>query len=183
MVSGGFPCQDISVSGLGDGLDGERSGRRREYVRIIGDVRPDNVFVENSRALTFRGGGASYCRFYQMGYDCRWGMVSASDAIWLYGTPRIDHLRNRIWIRATSADAIVNEDAAGAQGAQRRRCSRRPSTSPWDNQRGVGPWHSESGWVEWLMGWPVGRTASAPLATDRFRLWLNSHGISSKPDA
>jgi hypothetical protein len=32
-------------------------------------------------------------------------------------------------------------------------------------------------WTEWLMGWPIGHTASAPLATDKFQQWLRSHGV------
>ena len=31
-------------------------------------------------------------------------------------------------------------------------------------------------WVEWIMGWPLGWTGLEPLAMDRFRRWLNSHG-------
>lgn len=37
-----------------------------------------------------------------------------------------------------------------------------------------GPLNPE--WVEWLMGWPIGWTDLQPLATDKFRLWLRSHG-------
>jgi len=57
VVTGGFPCQDISVAGSGDGLDGERSGLWTEMRRIIGEVRPLYVFVENSPMLTSRGLG------------------------------------------------------------------------------------------------------------------------------
>ena len=56
VISGGFPCQDISVAGKGDGLDGARSGMWREMARVVGEVRPRYVFVENSPMLTFRGG-------------------------------------------------------------------------------------------------------------------------------
>jgi hypothetical protein len=37
-------------------------------------------------------------------------------------------------------------------------------------------------WIEWLMGWPIGWTASAPLATGKFQEWLLSHGINSLED-
>ena len=94
VVSGGFPCQDISVAGKGDGLDGERSGLWREMARIIGEVRPRYAFVENSPALTFRGLDRVLGDFTEMGFNCRWGVISAADV----GAP---HLRERIWIVAT----------------------------------------------------------------------------------
>lgn len=105
VVSGGFPCTDISVAGKGAGIDGEESGLWREMGRIIGEVGPDHVLVENSPALTTRGGVRVVGDLAALGFDCRWGIVSAADAIWLAGTPVLDHLRERIWIAATRADA------------------------------------------------------------------------------
>ncbi|WP_033990214.1 DNA cytosine methyltransferase, partial [Pseudomonas aeruginosa] len=55
VVSGGFPCQDISAAGNGAGINGERSGLWREMARIVGEVRPRFVFVENSPLLVRRG--------------------------------------------------------------------------------------------------------------------------------
>lgn len=52
VVSGGFPCQDISAAGKGAGIDGQRSGLWTEFARIIGEVRPRYAFVENSPMLT-----------------------------------------------------------------------------------------------------------------------------------
>jgi DNA (cytosine-5)-methyltransferase 1 len=57
VVSGGFPCQDISVAGKGAGISGERSGMWRHMARIVGEIRPKYVFVENSPALITRGLG------------------------------------------------------------------------------------------------------------------------------
>jgi len=94
VVSGGFPCQDISVAGKGDGLDGERSGMWREMARIIGEVRPRFAFVENSPMLVNRGLERVLADLTSMGYDSRWGVISAADV----GAP---HLRERIWILAT----------------------------------------------------------------------------------
>jgi DNA (cytosine-5)-methyltransferase 1 len=99
VVSGGFPCQDISCAGKGAGIDGERSGLWREFARIIGEVRPRFVFVENSPMLTVRGLGTVLGDLAAMGFDARWGVLGACDA----GAP---HKRERIWIVA---------DAAGAQ--------------------------------------------------------------------
>ena len=55
VLSGGFPCQDISVAGKGAGIEGERSGLWTEYARIIGELRPRYVIVENVAALLGRG--------------------------------------------------------------------------------------------------------------------------------
>jgi len=93
VVSGGFPCQDISVAGGGAGLDGEQSGLWREMRRIVGEIRPQNVYVENSPALTVRGLGVVLGDLAALGYDARWGVLGACDA----GAP---HKRERIWIVA-----------------------------------------------------------------------------------
>ena len=96
VVSGGFPCQDISVAGKGDGLDGERSGLWREFARILGEVRPRFAFVENSPALTIRGLGRVLGDLASLGYDARWGVLGADDV----GAP---HKRERIWIVGNSS--------------------------------------------------------------------------------
>lgn len=95
VVSGGFPCQDISTAGNGAGIDGERSGLWREMARIIGEVRPRFAFVENSPMLTYRGLGRVLGDLDEMGYDARWGVVSAENSGAL-------HKRERIWIVADS---------------------------------------------------------------------------------
>ena len=79
VVSGGFPCQDISVAGKGDGLDGERSGMWREMARIICEVQPRFVFVENSPMLTSRGLGRVLGDLASMGLNARWGGLGAAD--------------------------------------------------------------------------------------------------------
>ena len=91
VVSGGFPCQDISAAGKGAGIDGERSGMWREMARVIYEVRPRFVFVENSPMLTSRGLGTVLGDLASMGFDARWGVLGAADV----GAP---HQRDRIWI-------------------------------------------------------------------------------------
>ena len=78
VVSGGFPCQDISVAGNGDGLDGERSGLWREMARVVREVRPRFVFVENSPMLTSRGLGTVLGDLARLGFDAKWGVFRAS---------------------------------------------------------------------------------------------------------
>lgn len=95
VISGGFPCQDISSAGKGAGIEGERSGLWSEMARIIGEVRPRYVFVENSPMLVSRGLTRVISDLAQMGYDAQWARFSASN----FGAP---HIRDRIWIVAHS---------------------------------------------------------------------------------
>lgn len=93
VISGGFPCQDISAAGKGAGIDGERSGLWREMARIVGEVRPRFVWVENSPLLVDRGLAVVLGDLAQMGYDARWGVVGARHV----GAP---HKRDRCWVLA-----------------------------------------------------------------------------------
>jgi DNA (cytosine-5)-methyltransferase 1 len=102
VVSGGFPCQDISPAGRGAGLSGARSGLWWEMARIIGEIRPRFAFVENSSALVSRGLNVVVGSLASMGYVCRWGVVRASDA----GAP---HVRARTWIAAMDTHADYTE--------------------------------------------------------------------------
>src|SRR5690625_612996 len=95
IVSGGFPCQDISVAGSGAGITGELSGLWSEMPRIIREVRPRCTFIENSPALLTRGIDVVLADLHEMGFDAEWGIVSAADC----GAP---HKRERIWILAYS---------------------------------------------------------------------------------
>ena len=95
LITGGFPCQDISIAGKGAGIDGERSGLWTELFRIISEVRPRFALVENVPALTFRGGTRVIGDLTEIGYDCEWQIVGADDV----GAP---HRRKRIWIVAYS---------------------------------------------------------------------------------
>jgi len=93
VVSGGFPCQDISAAGRGAGIDGERSGMWGEMARIICEVQPRFVFVENSPMLTSRGLGRVLGDLARMGFDARWGVLGAADV-------GANHQRDRIWVVA-----------------------------------------------------------------------------------
>ena len=93
VVCGGFPCQDISVAGKGAGLAGERSGLWYEFARIIGELRPRYVVVENVAALLTRGMDAVLGTLSEIGYDAEWHVIPASAV----GAP---HRRERVWIVA-----------------------------------------------------------------------------------
>ena len=99
VVSGGFPCQDISAAGRGAGIDGERSSMWKHMARIVGEVRPQYVFVENSPMLTSRGLGVVLADLSTLGFNAKWGVVSAADV-------GANHQRERIWIRAEQRDFL-----------------------------------------------------------------------------
>ena len=99
VISGGFPCQDISAAGKGDGLDGERSGLWTHMARVVSEVRPPFVFVENSPMLTTRGGVRVIADLAQMGYDTKWTVMGAADI----GAP---HQRDRMWIVSKRRDVL-----------------------------------------------------------------------------
>lgn len=92
-ICGGFPCQDISTAGKGAGIEGERSGLWREYARLIGELRPKYVFVENVSALLSRGLDRVLGDLASLGYDAEWHCIPASAV----GAP---HRRDRLWIVA-----------------------------------------------------------------------------------
>jgi DNA (cytosine-5)-methyltransferase 1 len=93
LLTGGFPCQDISVAGKGEGIEGERSGLWFEMLRLISGIRPRYALIENVPMLLHRGLGRVICDLAQIGYDAEWQIISAADL----GAP---HLRKRIWIVA-----------------------------------------------------------------------------------
>ena len=95
IITGGFPCQDISCAGNGEGIEGERSGLWSEMFRIIGEIRPRFVIIENVPMLTIRGGVRVISDLAKIGYDSEWQTISAkSVGAW--------HKRDRIWIIAYS---------------------------------------------------------------------------------
>ena len=93
VITGGFPCQDISVAGRGEGLKGERSGLWFEYARLIGEVGPRWVIIENVSILRSRGLVTILQNLSEIGYDAEWHCITAS----YVGAP---HQRDRIWVLA-----------------------------------------------------------------------------------
>jgi DNA (cytosine-5)-methyltransferase 1 len=95
LISGGFPCTDISAAGKGAGIEGEQSGLWSEMARVIDEVRPAYVYAENSPLLVQRGLGVVLRDLAKMGYAARWGIVGADDIA-------APHRRKRIWILANA---------------------------------------------------------------------------------
>jgi DNA (cytosine-5)-methyltransferase 1 len=93
VICGGFPCQDISIAGKGAGLAGARSGLWWEFHRLIAEIRPSWVIIENVSALRHKGLGDVLRSLAAVGYDAEWHCIPAS----AIGAP---HRRDRIWIVA-----------------------------------------------------------------------------------
>ena len=113
VVSGGFPCQDISAAGKGAGITGERSGLWSHMARIIGEVLPRFVYVENSPMLVGRGLALVISDLTALGYDCRWGVLGADDV----GAP---HERKRLWLVA-NANGVRQLQPQGIEQDERGR--------------------------------------------------------------
>ncbi len=99
VVSGGFPCQDISAAGKGAGLSGKRSGLWYEMWRVVREVRPTFTFVENSPMLASRGIDRILGEMAESGYDAAWMVLGAAHV----GAP---HLRQRLWILAVDSQRL-----------------------------------------------------------------------------
>lgn len=103
IISGGFPCQDISIAQIhkkhldeknkAKGIKGERSGLWKEMFRICGEVMPKYIIIENSPMLISRGLGTILADLSRIGYVCEWRCLFASQ----FGFP---HKRKRIFIIA-----------------------------------------------------------------------------------
>ena len=78
VLCGGFPCQDISLAGQGAGLAGARSDLWSEFARLISELRPRYVVVENVPALRRRGLHQVLQDLHACGYDAEWDCIPAS---------------------------------------------------------------------------------------------------------
>lgn len=182
VVSGGFPCQDISAAGKGDGLDGERSGMWREMARVVGEVRPQYVFVENSPMLTTRGGVRVIGDLTKMGYDCKWTVMGAADV-------NAPHQRDRMWIVGSLANSSSQRGQAGStdsQGWQERHSneSKHSSSDLADTQ------NKGDVWREWELGFVEQKHNSGRGSFNGSRQWWSvepnmgrvAHGVAARVD-
>lgn len=100
VICGGFPCQDLSVAGRRAGIEAERSGLWTELARLVREIRPQYVLVENVGGLLAgpseypgRWFGRVLGDLAEIGYDAEWDCIPAA----AIGAP---HLRDRVWLMA-----------------------------------------------------------------------------------
>jgi DNA (cytosine-5)-methyltransferase 1 len=134
LLCGGFPCQDVSNAGKRAGLDGERSGLWYEFDRLVGELRPRFVVIENVAALLGRGGPDVLRSLAARGYDAWWDCVPASAV----GAP---HRRDRLFIVAwrvgdAERERLEGEHDSGA--AARAALVAVRARNEWPTESGVG---------------------------------------------
>jgi DNA (cytosine-5)-methyltransferase 1 len=160
IITGGFPCQDISIAGKGAGLAGKRSGLWYEYARLIGELRPKFAIMENVGALSFRGLDAVLGSLAEIGYDAEWQDIQASDV----GAP---HRRERLWIVAYPR-GIWQTERGNARFSKTS-----GNEQNWTNNRGRETLNERRQW--WKAEPPVGRVADGiPNRVDRLKCLGNA---------
>lgn len=106
VICGGFPCQDISYAGRGAGLEGERSGLFFEAVRVVRELRPRIVVLENVAALLTRGLDRVLGTLAEIGYDAEWHCIPAAAV----GAP---HIRDRVFVLGfANCDGLESREQA-----------------------------------------------------------------------
>jgi DNA (cytosine-5)-methyltransferase 1 len=126
MLCGGFPCQDISVAGKGKGInEGEKSSLWWEMHRIISELRPRIVVLENVPAITFRGLDDVLGSLAQIGYDAEWTVISAAQ----FGAP---HKRERWFCVAYPNDHREINERGHTKGKHLDQTQRRQGTGHTD---------------------------------------------------
>ncbi len=139
LIYGGFPCQDISVAGAGRGMDGERSGLFFQVVRLVEEINPAFVFLENVPAIRTRGLDRVIRAFTDIRYDCRWTCVSAAEV----GAP---HLRKRWFMLAHSYEPGLRDKSG------RRLWSRRENKTIISDDGAQEPM-ADTESLRWGQGW------------------------------
>lgn len=111
-IAGSPPCQDASTANSkGRGIDGERTGLFRDFVRLVGEVRPRWVAAENVPGLRTRGADWVLDALEALGYTCWPLVVGAVHA----GAP---HERKRVWFIAADADQVGRPHARKQRARQ-----------------------------------------------------------------
>lgn len=194
IISGGFPCTDISCAGKGEGIHGKQSGLWFEMRRIIGEVRPQWVLAENVPALRSRGSDRVLSDLEEEGYTCwtsvvgAWAVVCCTKGIGCGS-----------WPTATRADANGHAQTAdnptpgqtggttlvGAVKAQAARGNQNKHFGPVGLAVGENPSTDgkpqgslNAAWVMQLMGWPDDFTAEL---TKHCCEWQATAGATQTP--
>ncbi|WP_416194287.1 DNA cytosine methyltransferase [Sphingomonas mollis] len=120
---GAFPCQNISLAGRMEGIDGAKSGLWQHYRRLIQELRPRWVIIENSPVLRSRGLETMLSELTALGYDAEWHCLPAN----AFGAP---HRRDRLW--------VVAYPTGGRDGLPPLEIS-----TGWDQSQHLAWWHTE----------------------------------------
>ncbi len=123
VICGGFPCQDISIGNTGQpqGINGARSGLFFEAVRVVSELQPRAVVMENVPAIFTRGVDQVLRSVAEIGLDAEWICLSASE----FGCP---HKRERFFL-------IAYPSGEGRERPIKNRCIPKPAKTPYPINR------------------------------------------------
>jgi DNA (cytosine-5)-methyltransferase 1 len=165
LICGGFPCQDVSVAGKGAGLSGERSGLWFEFLRVIQQLQPSWVVIENVSGGKRRWLPTVRHNLQDAGYQSTAIQISAFNV----GAP---HKRERVFVLATNSNRVDLWQQPGRQEWQN--WEDRAKTWP-DGKEGVVANSRQSRLAKWKE-----QPAQQELqATERSDPWAT--GDSSSP--
>ena len=190
VITGGFPCQDISVAGNQAGIEGERSGLWTECARLIGELQPRYAIFENVTNLLNGERGDWFKRVLwdisALGYDAEWHCIPASEL-------GAHHHRDRVWIICYPRKFLENasggssKDVADTHGARQqqsnealaRRSSEQSNSARIQSREADVSYPNESRLQRWLQdgiayqaGWEVegdGRATERGARWERYR--------------
>lgn len=140
VICAGFPCQDISYAGKGAGLDGERSGLFFEVVRVVRQLRPRIVVLENVAALLDRGLDRVLGTLAEIGFDAEWHCIPAAAV----GAP---HIRDRIFVLGYDRHGALADGTWGQRREQKQKASIREQLGSDGEVRDVANATGEDGWI------------------------------------
>lgn len=160
IVTGGFPCQDVSLAGKRAGIDGERSGLWSEMVRIIREVRPRYIFVENVAAIVSSGMSRIQADLASCGMRTRWDCIPACAV-------GARHISNRMFAFATTGEMDkTNGEHKGRESGKTEKIEW------WDED---DPMRPRFGWGTWAREPDLARVAyGVPVRVDRLRCLGNA---------
>lgn len=164
VICGGFPCQDVSLAGKRGGLEAERSGLWAEYDRLIGELGPRYVIVENTPGLLSLGMGRVLGDLAARRYDAQWDSIPANrvgapherDRVWIVAYPNEERLQERMHVAGTGREAKPAKQARRA--ADRVPASAQPAYTD-ARQQPLGRTSGRMGRlfqpVPWHRAWPI----------------------------
>lgn len=142
IITGGFPCQDISVAGHGVGLEGKRSGLFSEVARLVREIKPAFVFLENVPAIRTRGAERVCKELAGAGFDCRWDVIPAAEV-------GAQFEGQRWFLAATNREALRQQsrrrNGKGGASAALHSPASEPWLTAWASKRGFKPRVSRTG--------------------------------------
>lgn len=146
VIAAGFPCQDISYAGKGAGLEGERSGLFFEVIRVVRELRPRCVVLENVAALLNRGLDRVLGELAEIGFDAEWHCIPAAAV----GAP---HIRDRIFVLAYARHGTLADGTWGPRSEQQPKTPKRKQLGRDGEARQLADAKSADDWCR--QRWPI----------------------------